>query len=95
MKNNVITGGRDCFFSIYHEFDEGLASLFNFETSHGKLYPYGSRSCLHNQARETYDQLPASKDLGSERGEDPADSRRESRARSLQEAKFRSYRQMQ
>ncbi|WP_440898544.1 hypothetical protein [Bacillus daqingensis] len=60
MENNVTTDRRDCFFYVYHEFDEGLASLFNIETSDLGGYPYGTGSCRHNQARETNCQLPTS-----------------------------------
>ncbi|WP_444684161.1 hypothetical protein [Alkalicoccus luteus] len=51
--------------------EDGAASTGTLDTS-GRFYPYESQSRRHNQARETHCQLPASKDFGSERGEDPA-----------------------
>ncbi|WP_168007750.1 hypothetical protein [Alkalicoccus luteus] len=63
------------FFYVYHKFDEGLASLFNIETSDLGGYPYGTGSYLHNQhmkrtARCRHRRI--STPGGSERGEDPA-----------------------
>ncbi|WP_168005267.1 hypothetical protein [Alkalicoccus luteus] len=64
------------FFYVYHEFDEGLASLFNIETSHreGSICVEADRAGLTTHMNRTAScrRRRNSTPGGSERGEDPA-----------------------
>ncbi len=55
LENDVTIGRRDCFFYIYHKFDEGLASLFNIETSlpEGSICTEADRAGLIRYVKRT------------------------------------------